>query len=235
MLRNAYKTMVPEETRIQMRHRFDRVFCKPAEDKITLGERCRWTILTRGLDQDSVIYSGGVGEDISFELALINRFGCTIQIFDPSPAGQATIARAGAYRDKLRYKAVGLSGSSQPLRFQAKQWEGETFFYKDADETISSTHEVTVPCTTIAAEMEANGHSRIDLLKLDIEGFEYDALESCIERSILPRQICVEFHNFMPTGSHLSTAKTIWKLRSAGYRLVHKSYYDWTFLYRERP
>lgn len=186
--------------------------------------------MTDGFNDGTVVYSGGVGEDISFELALIERYGCDIHIFDPSPAGQATVSRAGSFSDKLHYKAVGLSASSNPLHFQAKQWEGETFFYKDADRSIRCAQEVIAPCTTIPGELKANRHTHIDLLKLDIEGFEYEVLESCLEHSILPRQICVEFHNFMPTGSHLATAKIVWKLRRAGYQLVHKSYYDWTFV-----
>ena len=233
MLRTAYKTIVPERQRIQMRRMFDDVFCKNLDDKVTLGERCPWTLLTRDLRKDAVVYSGGVGEDISFELALIDRFGCDIQIFDPSGAGRSTIARAAGYLNKLHFKNVGLAGRSAPMRFQAKEWDNETFFYREADESVSSFREVTVPCTSIAEELAANGHSGIDLLKLDIEGFEHGVLESCLNRSILPRQICVEFHHFFPNGSKSETARTIWRLRGAGYRLIHKNYYDWTFYHRD--
>jgi FkbM family methyltransferase len=216
-----------------MRRMFDDLFCKNFEDKITLGERCRWTLLTRDLSENAIVYSGGVGEDISFELALIDRFGCGINIFDPSPAGQSTINRAIAHKGKLHFKALGLSGSPVPMRFRAKEWDGDTFFYREPDDATSTCPEVIVACTTIADELAANGHSGIDLLKIDIEGFEYDVLESCLDRGILPRQICVEFHNFFPGVSHSATAKAVWQLRSAGYRLIHKSYYDWTFYRRD--
>ncbi len=109
------------------------------------------------------------------------------------------------------------------MRFQATEWDNETFFYHEADDAVSSFREVTLPCTTIPEELAANGHARIDLLKLDIEGFEHGVLESCIGRSILPWQICVEFHNFFPNGSKSETARTIWRLRNAGYRLIHKN------------
>jgi FkbM family methyltransferase len=233
MIRTAYRTIVPERKRIQLRHVFDKALCKNFEDKVTLGERCPWTILTRDLKEDAIVYSGGVGEDISFELALIDRFGCDIQIFDPSPVGRSTIARANGLANRLHFKNVGLAGSSTPMRFQAKEWDNETFFYRDADEAVGSFREVTVPCTTIAEELAANGHARIDLLKLDIEGFEHGVLESCLNRSILPKQICVEFHHFFPNGSKSETAGTIWRLHSAGYRLIHKNYYDWTFYHRD--
>ena len=233
MIRTAYKTIVPEPTRVRVRHIFDEALCKNFDDKSRFGERCQWTILTRGLGPDSIVYSGGVGEDISFELALIDRFGCDIQIFDPSPAGQSTIRRAAAYENKLHFKPLGLAGSAAQLTFQTKEWLNETFFFKEPAGGEDSLPETTVPCTTIASELQANGHTRIDLLKIDIEGFEYDVLDSCIDLAIMPRQICVEFHHFFPGGSKSATAKTIWKLWNAGYRLVHKSYYDWTFYRRD--
>ena len=50
-----------------------------------------------------------------------------------------------------------------------------------------------------------NGHDSIDLLKIDIEGFEYEVLEDCLEDRIPIKQICVEFHDFFP---EISKAKT---------------------------
>src|ERR1700722_14661369 len=45
-----------------------------------------WTICTEaGLGPNSVIYSVGVGEDISFDLGLIQKFGCPVLAFDPTP------------------------------------------------------------------------------------------------------------------------------------------------------
>jgi|GEM_PF-5907822 len=36
--------------------------------------------------------------------------------------------------------------------------------------------------------------SRIDLLKIDIEGYEYEVLEDLLSNSIPVTQICVEIH-----------------------------------------
>lgn len=46
---------------------------------------CAWCICPDGLTRDSVVYSFGVGRDISFDLDLIERFGLTVHAFDPTP------------------------------------------------------------------------------------------------------------------------------------------------------
>src|SRR5215471_6258451 len=54
---------------------------------------CKWTICPRGLNSKSVVYSGGLGRDISFERALLDRFGCELVLYDPSPCALETMAR----------------------------------------------------------------------------------------------------------------------------------------------
>ena len=44
------------------------------------------------LTTDSVVYSVGLGEDISFDLGLIERFGCAVHGFDPTPRSLAWLA-----------------------------------------------------------------------------------------------------------------------------------------------
>ena len=44
-----------------------------------------WCICPENLTADSVVYSFGVGEDISFDLALIERFGLRVMLLIPTP------------------------------------------------------------------------------------------------------------------------------------------------------
>src|SRR4051812_3380296 len=59
-----------------------------------LGDRstgCEWTFCPDGLGAGSVIYSGGVGNDITFEHGLVDEFKCQVHLLDPSPTGVATM------------------------------------------------------------------------------------------------------------------------------------------------
>ena len=44
-----------------------------------------WTICPDGLSEDSIVYSFGIGEDISWESYISERFGATVHAFDPTP------------------------------------------------------------------------------------------------------------------------------------------------------
>ena len=71
--------------------------------------------------------------------------------------------------------------------------------------------------------MAENQHDRIDLLKLDIEGSEYDVIEHILERRIPVRQICVEYHHGILPGIRRSdTIRSMIKLARRGYQLVHQ-------------
>src|SRR5271168_967726 len=99
--------LLPQQVRNRLRHSFDSLYSTQSPDKETIGVLSQWTIVTRGLGPSSVIYSGGVGEDITFEQELIRRFGVKIHIFDPSPVAVKTIARANT--DHLLFKPLGLA------------------------------------------------------------------------------------------------------------------------------
>jgi hypothetical protein len=51
----------------------------------------RHTVCTDRLGPDSIVYSFGLGEDISFDLELIERTGATVYGFDPTPRSIAWV------------------------------------------------------------------------------------------------------------------------------------------------
>ena len=78
--------------------------------------------------------------------------------------------------------------------------------------------------------MNLRGHSKIDLLKMDIEGFEYEVIEDILQKSLDIRQICLEFHHFMRGISRRKTLKAIRGLKAAGFVLIYKTRFDYTFI-----
>jgi FkbM family methyltransferase len=214
--------LLPQHFRDRLRHSFDSLYSKPLPDKERIGVLSQWTIVTRGLRSNAVIYSGGVGEDITFEQELIRRFGVKIHIFDPAPVAARTIGLAN--NDRLLFKPVGLTASTAAKFAVGGGTASSAWLKAGGNETL--------PCTSLMREMEMNGHDSIDLLKIDIEGFEYEVLENCLEERISIKQICVEFHDFFPEIPKAKTKEMICSLASHGFDLIHRHRHDHTFLRR---
>jgi len=197
---------------------------------LTLGEtktECAWTFCPTGINAQSVVYSGGVGNDVTFEQALISRFGCTVVMFDPSPTGLETMARPENKNQHIRFHAVALAGRNGTLRFAPPLNAAEGSWYARED----GTAQIEVPCTDLTSLMRANGHDKIDLLKLDIEGSEYEVIEHILEHRIPVRQICVEYHHGMLPGIRRSqTIRSMLKLVRRGYKLLYQVGNNHTFL-----
>ena len=67
--------------------------------------------------------------------------------------------------------------------------------------------------------MQTFGHSHIDLLRLDIEGAEYAALDALTRTELRPCQLVVEFHHHLPELTIDHTEAALDRLEALGYRI----------------
>lgn len=192
---------------------------------------CSWRFCPAGLDARSVIYSAGLGYDISFEHGLVQKFGCSIVMCDPSPSGLTTMALPENKIPQFKFHPLALADRCGTLNFAPpkRAIEGSWFTTKD------SAGSLEVPSIDLQTLMQRNGHTRIDLLKIDIEGSEYAVLDDLLARRLPVRQILVEFHHGNLPGIRRShTIRTILKLTAAGYRLICHKGGDHSFLHPSR-
>lgn len=201
----------------------DSVFCSTSPEVQRVGdEHSGWVIDLSVTPR--VAYCAGVGKDMSFELELAKMTPRPILVFDPSPTGIRTIAANPA--DNLRFFPVGLAAQTGSLLFSVpvRPTEGSYSVVQDGVDVVS------FDCWDLPTIMSQNGDSSIDVLKMDIEGFEYDIIHQFLDQRIPVRQLCVEFHHWLRPGQ---TRKTIFRLYRAGYRIIHKHRFEYTFLLKE--
>jgi FkbM family methyltransferase len=164
---------------------------------------------------------------MSFELELAKIAPQPVLVFDPSPTGIATVEKLDkSDTANLRFFPVGLAADAGIGRFSLPKDPGEGS-YSIAREGIEK---VSFECWDLPTIMSRNGDSAIDLLKMDIEGFEYDIIDRFLDQRVPVRQLLVEFHPWLRPGR---TWKTIVRLHRAGYRIIHKHRGDHTFLLRQ--
>jgi len=132
-----------------------------------------------------VMLSFGVGEDISFELEMMDR-GVIVHCFDPTPKSVKYIKSLG--RD-VSFYAWGIACKSGKHRFYLP---ANRDYVSCSIVNLQGTADYfTAQCYTLADIMHKIGLDHIDILKLDIEGLEYQLLDQ-IE---LPPILMVEFHS----------------------------------------
>ena len=175
------------------------------------------TLATKGLHTGSVVYSFGVGEDVSFDLALIKRFGSTVHAFDPTPRSIAWV-NAQLLPEQFVMHGYGIADKNGTLRFSPPTNPTHiSHTLLERPETAGAAIEVQVKrLGTIMAEL---GHQRLDVLKMDVEGAEYDVLADVLAQSIEIDQILVEFHHQFKNVGAQKTRDAVTRLNNAGYRV----------------
>lgn len=199
-------------------------------EKQIVGDVDQWVCNPRILDHNSIIVSGGVGHNISFEHKILEGTNCRIFLFDPSPTGQKTMRLVENQSDRILFQPIGLAGRNGTINFENPDNFQEGSFKKGSGD---SAHQFI--CRSISSLASEQGWPRIDLLKIDIEGFEYEVLNDVLKAGLKINQICVEFHTRKMIGISESTfdiVRMVICLRRNGFHLVSIRSADFTFFHR---
>lgn len=205
------------------------------QDLARLGSRYGgWVVPLMALDAASVCYCAGVGEDISFDLALIERFDCEVHAFDPTPRAIAHVARVAAGNARLRFQPVGVWDADEQLRFYAPADPAHVSHSVVNLQNTAAYFEA--PCRSLRSLMQARAHDRIDLLKLDIEGAEHRVIASMLAARIPVAVLCVEFDEAalgVTPERRSRIGATVDALAAHGYDLVARDgRANYTFVHR---
>jgi len=187
---------------------------QPRADLVRIGsDYGGWWVPSTLLGPHSVVYLAGAGEDISFDLGLMERYGCEVVSVDPTPRAIAYVGRH-APAEVYHFVSVGLGGSNRIERFYAPANP------EHVSHSITNLQETTdffeAELRTLDGLMAEFGHETVDLLKIDIEGAEYEVLDHLMERGLLPKVLCIEFDQPAPARR---TWRYVARLRSVGYRV----------------
>jgi FkbM family methyltransferase len=174
------------------------------------------------LDKNSVVYSFGVGEDVSFDLGLIERYGCTVYAFDPTPRSVAWVETHVA-NSRFRFMPIGLAARDGETIFMPHVRPTHVSFSKPSSVSADRASGVFLQVKTLASIMRDLGHDSIDCVKMDIEGFEYEVVDWLEHTDIRPKLLLIEFHHRMYNYPISATIRAVEHLRSMGYTLFHVS------------
>lgn len=193
------------------------------KDKQWLGNSYGGFYVANGsLSINSIVYSIGIGEDVSFDLDIIEKYNCKIFAYDPTPKSVNWVNK-NISNNNFNFFPTGIS-----------QEKGSRLFYLPKDNkhvsgslekifTVNEEMAVELEFDTLKNQMIKNNHKKIDLLKMDIEGSEYDVIDSILNEKIEIDQILVEFHPHLVQNGKNKTKSSIFKLESFGYKCFARS------------
>jgi FkbM family methyltransferase len=184
------------------------------------------------IKKQDICYCVGVGEDISFDLGIIQRFGCQVYAFDPMPRAKQHVQKHAEHVNEFHFFDIGLWDKDEVVKLYAHSNPLSTSY------SIINLHKtdkyLKAQCKRLSTIMNELGHKKIDLLKIDIEGAEYKVIESIIEDRLDIGVIFVEYdelHSKLYTGYLDRIKKSVSQLQTYGYTLVAlKPKCDYTFI-----
>ncbi len=179
---------------------------------------------TAGIEIGAICYSAGVGDDTTFDLALYEKFQMSeILLFDPTPMTIEWIARQDL-PEEFRFHPCGLSGTSGVSEFYLSDTteassSSSSSMIADGNSGVSKDRRIQIQVNSLADIAKLNKHKFVDVLKMDIEGSEFEVIESLKELNGLRfGQICVELHyGFFPNHWRV-LRKAIKTLSECGYK-----------------
>ena len=191
-----------------------------------------WVVDYSKLNSNSVVYSVGVGSNIDFDLALIEELKLAVYAFDPTPRSIEWIKKQSLSKS-FKFIPVGLGSNDGEMEFFPPRKESSTHFSPIDRYDNLGVETIKAPVKTLKSLVQEFGHQTIDLLKMDIEGAEYDGIDNLEEQGVEINQILIEFHHMYKGISLDDTKNAIDKLRKLGFELFHISQRTYEFSFRK--
>lgn len=212
--------------RVQLWHRLLKDDVVPQESPIIRYGSAMggWHLPSELIQSDWLVYDFGVGDDISFDIALVERHGCAIHAFDPTPESIAFM------EDKslpgFQFHPVGVWDDDTIIKF----WKpsSDDSISHSADNLRRSSEYVEVEMRTIKTLAAELGHEHIDFIKMDVKGAEQRVIPNLIHDGFRPTLLCLEYDWPYEVYSLLSIKWFLAGLRlhriiqNAGYDLISK-------------
>jgi FkbM family methyltransferase len=197
-------------------YRVPRVQMRDAAGLVELGSRYGgWIVPGELIEPSWTCYLVGAGGDTTLDLELLRRYGATVRSFDAVAQYVAKAIKDAEGEPRFSAHHAAIAVQDGPLRMQVTHDRNSRSvsgvgLYESADF-------IELPGRTLPSLMEELGDRRIDLLKIDIEGSEYELVPTLDLRSLGVKVFAVQLHH---NRSVAEARRLIQGLKDQGYEPV---------------
>jgi FkbM family methyltransferase len=199
---------------------------------VRLGTRYGgWWVDCGRVGSNPLLIDAGLGEDISFPVAFLQRFpGSRVIGVEPNPRSLA-YCRAHPQSGMEILERAFWTTADETLTFHLprppealpKGADGVSGSLVGTHEYVEGGNTLTVHTVDLATVLAHAGAKDCAVLKLDVEGAEYAVLQQLCASGDIRRasQVLIEFHHRVTHHTQVETDATVAQLRASGFTLVH--------------
>jgi FkbM family methyltransferase len=183
------------------------------------------------INENSIVYSFGIGEDISFDEALIDTYKCHVYGFDPTPKSIDWCSKQ-ALPENFHLYEFGISDKTGKVLFHLPKNNEHVSGSLILQNNVSNKHVIELEMKSLTEILKILKHEKIDVLKMDIEGSEYDVIKSILKSGIQIGQMVIELHERLFENGKEKTIELVNNLNSCGYEIfaISDSYEEISFI-----
>ena len=174
--------------------------------------------LDYNLNENSIVFDIG-GYEGTFAQNIVERYNSTVYIFEPVTEFYNKISDRFSNSSKIKVFNFGLSNKTKYI---------EIALSDDASSIhIDSNKKERIKLVNIVEFIRNNNIQRIDLMKINIEGGEFDILPELIDSKIIEsiENIQIQFHSFIDDSKYKR------EMIREKLALTHELTYDYYFIW----
>lgn len=171
------------------------------------------------LNAESVVFDLG-GYKGQWASDIFAKYCCQIHVFEPVPTFYEKITQRFQHNKSIKVHPFGLAAQTQSMAIDLCE-DGSSMFKDNSETSIEGS------LMSVTEFWEKEGVEKINLMKINIEGGEYELLEVLIQNKIINSidNIQVQFHDFIPNA--YARMRLIQEALSVTHELTYQYEFVW--------
>lgn len=179
------------------------------------------------------IFDCGCGKDAELAIALMNKYKSKVICVDPTKKHSIHLRELEKKHNNLKYLQYAIVAVSRTLLFH-ESINNESGSISNGHQNIKKDiiKSYKVEGLNLLSLINKANVSKVDYIKLDLEGAEYDLINSLKENDLAPfKQIYIEFHHFcIEEKSYKDTIECVNKIRDMGFKVYSLDFRNFLFV-----